>query len=76
MTHMQEKHMTHTYQLIGAKFSMEAKKIKQRENRNYHMVSLRKLPCCVSFSNLSSLLGKSSHHLSMYLSKVCSLYVN
>ena len=51
---MQEKHMTHTYHLIEAKISMKAKKIKQRENRNYDMVSLggNILGC------LCSLLGK------------------
>ena len=48
---MQEKHMMHTYHLIEAKIFHGSEKIKQRENRNYHMFSLGAniLGCSVMF---------------------------
>ena len=50
--------MTHTYNLIEARISMEAGKIKKKKGMN-QIVSFRKLLLCASFSFLSR-LGKSS----------------
>ena len=52
--------MTHTYNLIEARISMEAGKIKKKEKKGMNqIVSFRKLLLCASFSFLSR-LGKSS----------------
>ena len=50
----EEMQAAHTYTLIKAKILMKAKTMKQKEDRQNHMIVSRKLPLCVPFRLLSS----------------------